>query len=95
MATFPIILPAGTVLVYGMGAETSRTGIVPGNTDLRFGSVYQIAAGSEVFVYGYMSVMFLEKDVICRLATSSTNPYPYTMVKVNNLILTETESVEP
>jgi len=76
----PIILPVGFILVYGLGVEQSQSGITPENTVFKFGSVYQIWDGGEVFVYGGDSVMFKESDVTCRLAIGTDPNNVYTMI---------------
>lgn len=77
-----IILPVGMLLIYGQGTEQSQTGIVPTNTNIKFGTVYQIWAGGESWIYaGVTSIMFKENDVVCRLAVTENNPNDvYTML---------------
>jgi hypothetical protein len=79
MPALPIILPSGTIAVYGMGTTLSPSGISNINPDgqLRWGSVYQVWSGGETFVYGGDNVMFREEDIICRLAYGNI---PYTIV---------------
>lgn len=78
----PITLPEGFVLVYGRGSTQSVSGIIPDNTSIRFGSIYQVWAGGEVFVYGGTSVMFNPDDAFCRLAWDGR---PYTMIEYARL----------
>lgn len=70
MATLPITLPAGMIAVYGTG----DTGMMPSGatipTDYRFGSVYNIWAGGQTYVYGGDTVYWKESDTNVRLATA-------------------------
>ncbi len=75
----PITLQEGQVLIYGNGTEQGFSGLVPSNSVVKFGTIYQIWDGGEVFIYGGSSVFFNEKDVVCRLAY---NNYPYTLIEV-------------
>lgn len=68
MSTIPIVLPAGSILIYGWGYEQSSNGIVPNNTIFKFGSVYQIWDGGAVFVYGGDEVMWKDGSETCKLA---------------------------
>lgn len=82
----PIALPQGYVLIYGEGTQTGISGIVPNNSNIRFGEIYQVWAGGQTFVYEGTSVMFEEKNVLCRLAW---NNWPYTMIEGAKLAGTE------
>lgn len=79
--SLPINLPSGVAAVYGMGTMVSSVGLTQPepNSPLRFGSIYQIYDGGQVFVYGGDEVMFDEKDVICRVVSENI---PYTLVPV-------------
>lgn len=79
MAVLPISLATGHVLIYGLGSPNSPSGIsgVDADAPLRWGSVYQVWAGGETYIYGGDNVMFNENDVVCRLAY---NGIPYTEV---------------
>lgn len=41
--SLPITLQYGYVAVYGLGYETSISGIVPTNSEWKFGDIYQIS----------------------------------------------------
>ena len=79
MAQLPIFLPNGYIAVYGAGSTVSPSGIsnITPQGVMRWGSVYQVWAGGETYVYGGDSVMFKETDVFCRLAY---NTIPYTIL---------------
>jgi hypothetical protein len=78
-AILPISLPAGHVLVYGMGTTVSPSGVenTSASGGLRWGNIYQIWDGGETYVYGGDNIMFKETDVVCRLAYGGI---PYTLV---------------
>lgn len=78
----PVILPTGTILVYGRGIEQSASGLVVEDTSIKFANVYQVWQGGEVFVYAGDNVMFGPNDVICTLAQ---NNIPYTMLKFSGV----------
>lgn len=78
----PITLQEGQVLIYGRGTLEGFSGLQAENQIVKFGTIYQIWDGGEVFIYGGQSVFFNEKDVICRLAY---NNYPYTLIEVAKL----------
>ena len=79
MPNLPIDLAAGHILIYGMGTSQSPSGIGNLSADglLRWGSVYQIWAGGETYIYGGDNVMFNENDVVCRVSYLGI---PYTEV---------------
>jgi len=72
MTTLPAILPYGVVGIYGIGTSVGLTSMIPEPQDsgffAKFGTVYQIAPYGVLFSYVGVSVMFMEKDVFCRLA---------------------------
>ena len=78
-ASLPMFLPVGVIAVYGTGTTQSPSGIqnTSENGKMRWGNVYQIWNGGEVFVYGGDNVMFNTDDIICRLAYGNI---PYTIV---------------
>jgi hypothetical protein len=75
----PVTLPNGVLAIYGMGTKVSSTGIV--NIDeqspMRYGTVYQIYDGGEVFIYGGSNVMFNNNEIVCRVVSENI---PYTLV---------------
>lgn len=75
----PIILPPGYILVYG-DFQQSYSGVVPGDTSWRFGTVYQIWDGGTTYVYGGDPVMYKNTDVEVKLATGN-EPFQYQMIK--------------
>lgn len=83
-------MPYGYLLVYGAGLAMGTSGIVPSNTDFKFGTVYQISERGGVWVEVGNSVMFNTNDAVCRLATSSVDQYPYTFIEGAKLALIET-----
>ena len=78
MPTLPIILPAGSIAIYGWGYDTSNSGIVPDNTAFKFGTIYQIWDGGATYIYGGDEVMWTGGTEQCKLAYSGN---PYTIVK--------------
>lgn len=86
MASLPLILPNGIVLVYGWGYEgPGASGLTPDNTLFKFGTVYQIWDGGAVFVYNGDSIFWRDGDgsdpsgpVVCKLTYSGN---PFTMLK--------------
>ena len=78
MPDVPIILPSGYILVYGWGQEQSYSGIVPNDTRYKFGTVYQIWDGGQIFVYGGDPIMWKDGDEYVKLAYAGS---PYTMIR--------------
>lgn len=70
MPTLPIVLSEGQIAVYGIGTA----GLTPAGATLpenyRYGSVYNIWAGGETYVYGGNVVYWEEGTENVRLATS-------------------------
>ncbi len=77
----PIVLPSGYILVYGENIQ-SPSGMVVGNTNFRFGSVYQIWSGGETFVYGGDIVMFDRDKIETRLAYPTSEYLNYSMIQM-------------
>lgn len=75
------------VAIYGAGIANSMSGIKPTGVgeQFRFGTIYQLNSVNDFQVGN--SVMFIEKDVICRLAT--VNNLTYTLVEAARLVLTD------
>jgi hypothetical protein len=73
---FSLNLPAGYIAVYGMGVSQGASGItgISATSNLKFGTIYNVWAGGETYVYGGDNVMFREQDVTCRVI-SEHNPY--------------------
>ena len=72
----PIYLPNGIVAVYGLGGYNGN--VIPyEDTDVRFGTIYQVYDGGAVFVYNNDSVMFKESQIVGRVIY---NDYPYTLI---------------
>lgn len=84
----PIVLKAGTIAVYGPGS----IGTMPSGAVLepryRFGTVYNIWAGGETYVYGGNVVYWEEGKQQARLATTGGNYtiLPARLVTVDNYI---------
>lgn len=72
----PITLPSGYVLIYGR-YYPSNGGVYPDNDKWRFGTIYQVWDGGQVFVYGGDEVMFNTEAV---LVTLNYNNNPYQMI---------------
>ena len=70
MPTLPIILPAGMIAVYGTGTK----GVTPAGATLPdnfvFGSIYNVWAGGETYVYGGDTVYWKDDNTVVRLATA-------------------------
>lgn len=68
--TLPIVLSAGEIAVYGPG-DTSGTmpsgSVIP--SSFVFGTVYNIWAGGETYVYGGDVVMWKKGSEVVQLAT--------------------------
>lgn len=73
--SLPIILPSGTVLVYGLGIS-SYNSVQAADPRVVFGSIYQVWAGGDPFYSANDYIMF-----DARLATVVIyGNYPYTQV---------------
>lgn len=59
---FPFALPVGILSIYGVGEMNSASGIV-GNTNMRFGSVYQIFDGGQGYFSVGQKIKFNKNDV--------------------------------
>lgn len=75
MPTLPITLKAGTIAVYGIGdnaddgnARPPSGQLVPSN--FLFGTVYNIWAGGETYVYGGNCVIWEQGTELVKLATA-------------------------
>lgn len=77
--SIPVIIPRGYIVVYGESLE-SPNGLVVGNTNFRFGSVYQIWSGGETYVYGGDNVMFDVNKVEARLAYPPSEYLNYSLI---------------
>lgn len=91
----PIFLSPGQVLIYGFGSTASVSGIVPSSTGFLFGVIQQVWNYGNINAQVGTSVMFNDKDVICRLAVSNANNWPYTLIEEAKLVLTENIIVPP
>ncbi len=82
----PILLPYGYIGVYGIGTDTgSLTGLATTNIINRFATIYFIGANMYSGLIG-QSVVFNEKDEVCRLAWDN---YPYPVIPYDKVIGTE------
>lgn len=88
--SFPMYIPVSWASIYGIGSQTGISGLVPDNTNFRFGMIYGLGNGDGVDVKVGDSVMFNENDVVCRLAW---NNWPYTMIERARLAGVEIPSV--
>lgn len=66
----PIILPSGTIAVYGVGQSGAMPSGVIVETTWRFGTIYNIWDGGATFVYGGDVVMWKDGNEYTRLATT-------------------------
>lgn len=73
MAALPIILPAGEVLVYGLGVN-SYNGFTTNLPNLVFGYIHQVYDGGNTYVYGNDWVMF-DKNQITGVLYYGGQPY--------------------
>lgn len=81
MASLPIILPSGQVLVYGLGFNTAE-GFTTNLPNLVFGIVQQVYDGGQTYVYSNDLVMF-DKNQITGVLYYAGQPYtqlPLTLV---------------
>lgn len=69
----PITLGYGQVMVYGWGVPPNA-GIIPTNTNIKFGSVYQIWEGGAAFIYGSQDIMWKDGDEYFKFRYNG-NPY--------------------
>lgn len=87
MSAVPILLPYGFVAVYGLGTDMGRINPTLGTTNIinRFATIYFVGANMWSGIIG-QSVVFNEKDEVCRLAWDN---YPYPVIPYNKVIGTE------
>lgn len=73
--------------MYGEGTLAGLTGIVPDNTNFKFGAVSQVW-GYGSWLYGHLgqSAMFEEKNVECRLSYAN---WPYTLINEADVLIVE------
>jgi len=86
MAALPVVLPSGSVLIYGPGSTTSSTGITafPEN-QFNFGSISQVYDGCSLATAGDL-VMWKTTDVQSKLVYSG---WPYLLIDVEKIKLAE------
>lgn len=90
MATVPVKLGYGQVLIYGSGLATGVMGL-QAETDLfRFGTIYQIYDGGEVFFRVGDSVMFKTDQIETRLDYQN---YYYTLIDQARLAVAENQNL--
>ena len=65
--SLPITLPSGYVLIYGEGYFPNPSGIAPDNDNWVVGSIYQVWAGGETYIYGGDLVMYDKTAVLVTL----------------------------
>lgn len=83
----PITLPNGVVAIYGSGSVNgSIQGIVAPEGYL-WGTVTNVWAGGEPYIYSGDSTLFKNDDIVIRLAWDNS---PYTLINLNkDLIIKE------
>lgn len=90
MATVPIKLGYGQVLIYGSGLATGVMDVSAEEARLVFGSIYQIYDGGEVFFPVGSSVMFDVTQIEARLKYQN---YYYTLINQARLAIAENENL--
>ena len=88
MATVPINLGYGQELIYGEGVAVGVMGVQSEQDRFRFGSIYQIYDGGEVFFAVGSSVMFDINQIETRLKYQN---YYYTLIDQARLAIAENE----
>lgn len=88
MATVPINLGYGQVLIYGAGLATGVMGVRPEEDRFRFGTIYQIYDGGEAYFSVGDSVMFDIEKIELKLEYLN---YYYTLVNQAQLAISENE----
>lgn len=78
--SLPVVLSNGTIAVYGSGVigSTPQTAMPSGailEPNYRYGTVYNIWAGGQPYVYGGDVVSWKEGDQITRIATANNITY--------------------
>lgn len=92
MSALPLYLGDGLVAVYGVGSPSDiRNGVVPPEGG-RWGTVYQIWDNGNVGVQLNDTVIFKEKDVVCRLAYTTGI---FTIFNQAAIIVTEEIIIDP
>jgi len=86
MATVPINLGYGQVLIYGAGLATGTMGVSVEQAEYRFGNIYQIYDGGETFFKVGDSVMFDATQIEARLIYLD---YYYTLINQARLAISE------
>jgi hypothetical protein len=86
MATVPINLGYGQVLIYGAGLATGVMGVTPETNRFRFGNIYQIYDGGETFFKVGDSVMFDADQIEVKLEYLN---YYYTLIDQSRLAISE------
>ena len=82
----PVILPPNYVAIYGAIATVSANNIVAPEGYF-WGTIYQIADGASIYVYGGDNVLFRNEQVKCRLAWDNGT---YTLLELDtNFIVKE------
>lgn len=88
MATVPINLGYGQVLIYGAGLATGVMGVRPEEDRFRFGTIYQIYEGGETYFSVGQSVMFDITQIEVKLDYQN---YYYTLINQARLAISENE----
>jgi len=80
----PLTLPIGMVAIYGDGYQgTTPNGMVL-EPDFRIGTIYNIWAGGETYIYGNDTIFFKEGEQYCRVVTSDN--ITYTIIPVTKVV---------
>lgn len=86
--SFPIVLPAGMIAVYGMGVEQATPSGIHLDSGWRVGTVYNIWDGGATYIYGGDVVYWNEKErTYTRIVTEDNLTYtilPARLVTIDN-----------
>lgn len=93
--SLPLVLPNGTVAVYGRGAEAStpQTALPSGivlEPMYKAGTVYHIWDGGQTFVYGGDVIYWKDGNELSRVVTSDNITYtivPARLATIDNVVV--------
>jgi hypothetical protein len=88
MATVPVNLGYGQVLIYGAGLATGTMGFTFEQAKYKFGNIYQIYEGGEAYFNVGDSVVFNVDEIEARIQYQN---YYYTLINQSRLAISENE----